>query len=112
MSNYEQVFWICPYCKVHIPLIGDEEKIKRKVRLHTLVCVNKEFPRILFPISLKEDFLTEAKQCSWRCLGCGRRCGGIEGHSGSHQCSVHYKPKTPIRKWSERIRHDFRQNYR
>ena len=111
MSNYEEVFWICPHCKVHIPLIGNKEKIKRKIDLHPLVCPNKKFTKMSRLVAL-QDFLVEAKQCSWRCLGCGRRCGGIEGHSGSHQCSVHYKPKTPIRKWSERIRHDFRQNYR
>lgn len=27
--------------------------------------------------------------CHWKCPLCGRRCGGIEGHRGGHQCSVH-----------------------
>ena len=111
MPNYEEVFWICPYCKIHIPLIGDEEKIKRKIKLHTLICISKKHPALSRPIALM-DLLTEVKQCSWRCLECGSKCGGIEGHPGPHQCPVHYKPKIPIRKWLERIKHDFRQNYR
>lgn len=30
------------------------------------------------------------KGCSWKCLVCGKQCGGVEGHGGKHQCPVHY----------------------
>ena len=107
MPDCDEVFWICPHCKVHIPLIGDEEKIKKKIKFHTQICINKKYPMLTQPITLM-DFLAEAKQCSWRCFECGSRCGGIEGHSGPHQCPVHYRPKTPLRRWLERVKHDFR----
>ena len=109
MPDYEEVFWICPYCKVHIPLIGDRKKLKRKIDLHPLGCPSKKFIR-MSRLTVLQNFLTEAKQCSWRCLQCGSKCGGIEEHSGPHQCPIHYRPRTPLRKWLERIEHDFRQN--
>ena len=76
MQNYEEVFWICPHCKVHIPLIGDKEKIKRKIDLHPLGCPSRKLAAML-----------------------------------RLQCPIYYKPKTPIRRWLERIKRDFGQNY-
>lgn len=31
------------------------------------------------------------KQCTWTCPACGTQCSGVEGHSGPHQCKVHYE---------------------
>lgn len=109
MTDYGEVFWICPHCKVHIPLIGDKIKVRKKIGLHTLICVNKRFPSRAQPISLK--YFLDVNQCPSRCPKCKSRCGGIEGHPEPHQCPIHYRPKTPLRKWLEKIRHDFRQDH-
>ncbi len=30
-------------------------------------------------------------RCPWTCPVCGKQCGGIENHSGDHQCPKCYK---------------------
>lgn len=30
-------------------------------------------------------------QCTWTCPVCGTQCGGVEGHSGPHQCKYHHE---------------------
>ena len=54
-------------------LIPVSEKPLRKNRVH---------------VALDKPVLV--KQCEWTCPLCGKRCGGIEGHLGEHQCPVHY----------------------
>ena len=45
MTDYGEPFWICPCCKVHIPLIGDRKKLKRKIDLHPLGCPVRYRPK-------------------------------------------------------------------
>ena len=39
------------------------------------------------------------KQCEWRCPLCHRRCGGVVGHSGAHQCPEHFESCVVIREF-------------
>lgn len=41
-------------------------------------------------IDIHGGLQTEDKQCNWRCPACNKRCGGVFGHSGDHQCPIHY----------------------
>ena len=38
------------------------------------------------------DVIKGNGQCKWLCPECKRRCGGIVGHGGMHQCPTHYNP--------------------
>ena len=42
------------------------------------------------------EYWKNAIQCSWTCIFCGKQCGGIEGHSGNHQCDIHSNEKVSM----------------
>jgi len=44
-------------------------------------------------------------QCPWVCpeSGCGKRCGGWDGHPGPHQCPVHYRAVSWRSLYSHRV---------
>ena len=54
-----------------------------------------------FGIEFDDDELRKllhtAPRCKWRCPFCGRRCGGIVGHKGNHQCAEH--SSIPVSQW-------------
>jgi hypothetical protein len=35
-------------------------------------------------------------QCDWYCPICNKKCGGIKGHTGQHQCPIHYKSQSQM----------------
>lgn len=42
-------------------------------------------------------YLKTATPCKWKCPFCRNGCGGIKGHNGGHQCSIH--SDRPVSEW-------------
>ena len=77
-------------------MFDEMEKNREKFGLPSMKGVKlipvKEIPKK--KVKLEHLLTPQIKQCKWTCPQCGKRCGGIEGHLGEHQCPVCYISKT------------------